>query len=225
MEYKDKTLKGINALVTAGPTYERIDPVRFIGNFSSGKMGIAIAEELALHGANVTLVIGPSHEEVPPFVDVIRVEGSDEMFHACLEEFKNCGITVMAAAVADFKPANIANQKIKKGKEEGMTIELVRTIDILKGLGLLKTGGQTLVGFALETQDALNYAKGKKVAKNCDMIVMNKPTENTGFGSNTNQVTIITEEVEELPLLSKSATAAEIVNRIIPIWKTKNNKQ
>ena len=221
MEYKDKALAGINALVTAGPTYERIDPVRFIGNFSSGKMGIAIAEELALHGANVTLVIGPSHEDVPPFIDVVRVEGSDEMYDEVQIQYPWCDIIVMAAAVADFKPAKTAAQKIKKGKDEGMTIELVRTVDILSELGKIKTYNKTLVGFALETQDALNYAKGKKVAKNCDMIVMNQPSDTTGFATNTNKVTIITEVDEELPLLTKSETAVEIVNRIIPIWESK----
>ena len=222
MEYKDKTLAGINALVTAGPTYERIDPVRFIGNFSSGKMGIAIAEELALHGANVTLILGPSHEKVPPFVDVVNVEGSDEMYDEVQIQYPWCDIIVMAAAVADFKPAVQADQKIKKGKDEGMTIELIRTVDILSEIGKMKGHDKkTIVGFALETQDALNYAKGKKVAKNCDMIVMNQPSDTTGFATDTNKVTIITEEVEELPLMTKPETAIEIVKRIIPIWKTK----
>lgn len=224
MDYTEKILKGVNAMVTAGPTYERIDPVRFIGNFSTGKMGIAIAEELALHGANVTLILGPTHETPPPFVDVIRVEGSDEMFDECLIQQPWCDIKVMAAAVADFKPAKQADQKIKKDNDEGMTIDLVRTVDILAHMGKTRTEREVLVGFALETQDALNYAKGKKESKNCDMIVMNQPSDTTGFGTDTNQVTIISEDVKELPLMTKGETAIEIVKEIIGIWKKKNEK-
>ncbi len=208
----------MKALVTAGPTYERIDPVRFIGNFSTGKMGIEIAYALYELGCEVTLVLGPTHLPVNNYIHVIRVESADDMYTACLDEFQESDIIVCSAAVADFKPATKANNKIKKGKDEGMSIDLVRTVDILYEMGLTKHNGQLLVGFALETQNALEYARKKLEAKNADMIVMNMPTKETGFASDTNLVTLVTKDNEiKTELLSKKEIARIIADNIFNI--------
>ena len=211
-------LQGLKALVTAGPTYEKIDPVRFIGNFSTGKMGIAIAETLADNGAEVTLVLGPTTEKVTSqCIDVIRVESSSQMYEACLAVFDSVSIAVLAAAVADYQPETMANEKIKK---DGNTIELKlkRTTDILLSLGKIKQPGQTLVGFALETNNELANAQKKLASKNADMIVLNSLNDNgAGFGYDTNKVTILFKHGDPLPLplLSKKETSISITNEII----------
>jgi phosphopantothenoylcysteine decarboxylase/phosphopantothenate--cysteine ligase len=184
-------LAGKKALVTAGPTYEAIDPVRFIGNHSSGKMGIAIAEELAARGAQVHLVLGPSAEPVKGTGIILhRVTSAEEMLRFCLDAFPDTDIAVLAAAVADYRPVETATQKIKK-KEETLVLELAKTKDILKTLGGLKKKGQTLVGFALETTDGRSYALGKLESKNADLIVLNTLVDQgAGPGLDTNKITI-----------------------------------
>ncbi|MBZ5857271.1 bifunctional phosphopantothenoylcysteine decarboxylase/phosphopantothenate--cysteine ligase CoaBC [Flavihumibacter profundi] len=211
-------LAGKKVLVTAGPTYEPIDPVRFIGNHSSGKMGLAIAHELAARGAEVQLVAGPGvTAPARPHIQVIRVNTAAEMYSACLQAFEAADIAVMAAAVADYSPVTVAGEKIKK-KEGGLVLELQKTKDILKELGNRKKKGQFLVGFALETNNEKANALEKLSAKNADLIVLNSlKDEGAGFGNDTNKITIYDREGGEhiFPLKSKSAVAADIVGMII----------
>ncbi|OJJ16198.1 phosphopantothenoylcysteine decarboxylase [marine bacterium AO1-C] len=215
------TLKGKKAIVTAGPTYEAIDPVRFIGNHSTGKMGYAIAESLANQGAEVTLVSGPSKLQLAhPQVEITRVTSAQQMYEATREKFDEANIVVLAAAVADFTPKVVADQKIKKKEgQEQMQIELVRTIDIAQTLGKIKKAGQVITGFAMETENALANAQSKLDRKNFDMIVLNSLNEKgAGFGHDTNKVTIIErgkEDYEEWPLKSKKEVANGIVKLII----------
>ncbi|PQJ11547.1 bifunctional phosphopantothenoylcysteine decarboxylase/phosphopantothenate--cysteine ligase CoaBC [Flavipsychrobacter stenotrophus] len=215
-----KPLKGKKALVTAGPTYERIDPVRFIGNFSTGKMGIAIAEELANMGAEVTLVLGPSHEKtLHPQVRTVRIESANELYIESSKAFAQADIAVLAAAVADYRPEQMATEKIKKA-DTGLSISLTKTEDTLLSLGKIKTPSQTLVGFALETTNELEHGKKKLEAKNADMIVLNSlRDEGAGFGHDTNKITLLTRNAdpESLPLLSKKDAAAAIVNHILKL--------
>lgn len=215
-----KPMKGLKALVTAGPTYERIDPVRFIGNFSSGKMGIAIAEELAENGAEVTLVLGPSHEKTNhPQVRTIRIESAHELYTESTKAFASADIAVLAAAVADYRPEQMATEKIKKA-ESGLSIQLTKTEDTLLALGKIKQPGQTLVGFALETTNELEHGQGKLLAKNADMIVLNSLRDaGAGFGHDTNKITLLTRDSqpEALPLQSKKDAAAAIVNHILKL--------
>ncbi len=222
---ENNSLKGVKALVTAGPTYERIDPVRFIGNFSSGKMGIAIADALAEKGAAVTLVLGPSHERAHHSgVRTIAVESAQEMYAACIEEFKSVQIAVLAAAVADYRPAVRADEKIKK-KDNELTLALAKTDDILAGLGKIKQSWQTLVGFALETNNELEHATGKLTAKNADMVVLNSlRDEGAGFGHDTNKITLLTGDGRHktLPLMSKKDAAASIVDQILELRHAEN---
>ncbi len=218
--YAPKPLKGRKALVTAGPTYERIDPVRFIGNFSTGKMGIAIAEELADRGAEVTLVLGPSHEKtLHPQVRTVRIESASELYIESNKAFAQADIAVLAAAVADYRPEQMATEKIKKA-DAGLSISLTKTEDTLLSLGKIKTPSQTLVGFALETTNELEHGKKKLEAKNADMIVLNSlRDEGAGFGHDTNKITLLTRNAdpESLPLLSKKDAAAAIVNHILKL--------
>ncbi|MBX7125141.1 MAG: bifunctional phosphopantothenoylcysteine decarboxylase/phosphopantothenate--cysteine ligase CoaBC [Cyclobacteriaceae bacterium] len=211
-------LQGKRALVTAGPTYEAIDPVRFIGNHSSGKMGFAIAASLAKQGAAVDLVTGPTHEVAQhPSVKVHPVTSASEMAQASEPLFAASDITVLAAAVADYRPTHPADQKIKKADQE-LTIELTRTIDIASSLGARKRPGQLLVGFALETEHEVENAKSKLKRKNLDLIVLNSlRNKGAGFGYDTNQVTIIGKDgqINEIGLQSKSAVADEIVQQIV----------
>lgn len=211
------SLAGKTALVTAGPTYERIDPVRFIGNFSSGKMGVAIAEELAAAGAKVTLVLGPSALDVKhPAVSVVRVESAAQMYEACTEVFPSVDIAVMSAAVADYKPANISGTKIKK-QDSTLDIQLEKTKDILAELGRHKKPGQYLVGFALETDNEEANALKKLESKNADVIVLNSlQDEGAGFAHDTNKVTLLGKEgaKKELPLMNKAEVAKAIVQYI-----------
>jgi phosphopantothenoylcysteine decarboxylase/phosphopantothenate--cysteine ligase len=212
-----KPLAGIKALVTAGPTYERIDPVRFIGNFSTGKMGVAIATALADKGAQVTLVLGPSHEQAyHAQVQTVKVESAKEMYDAAMKVFADAHISVLAAAVADFKPQEQAAEKIKK-KDGAMSLTLTQTDDILANLGKIKQPWQTLVGFALETENEVDNARLKLERKNADMIVLNSlKDEGAGFGHETNKITIVKRDgLKALPLQSKAEAAAVIVDQVI----------
>lgn len=211
-------LKGKKVLVTAGPTHEQIDPVRFIGNNASGKMGFAIAEAFAEKGAEVNLVTGPTQIHTNhPGISVTHVTSADEMFNACASVFKDTDITVLSAAVADYKPVSRAEQKIKKG-EGSLTIELTRTPDIAESLGKLKYNGQIVVGFALETQHEKENAVKKLHAKNFDLIVLNSLNDKgAGFGHDTNKITLIdrNEQSKTFELKSKKEVADDIVNAII----------
>jgi phosphopantothenoylcysteine decarboxylase/phosphopantothenate--cysteine ligase len=209
-------LKGKKALVTAGPTHEAIDPVRFIGNHSSGKMGVAIATELQKRGAEVILVIGPSGIAIPTGMKMIRVNSADEMYAACDKVFEKMDITVMAAAVADYTPVSVAANKIKK-QEDQLSLDLKKTKDILAHLGSLKKPNQFLVGFALETTNEKEHALKKMKEKNADMIVLNSLRDaGAGFGYDTNKITIFDKQSGEHSFDTKSKTAAakDIVNLI-----------
>jgi phosphopantothenoylcysteine decarboxylase/phosphopantothenate--cysteine ligase len=213
-----RPLAGKKALVTAGPTYEAIDPVRFIGNHSSGKMGIAIALELAERGAQVSLVLGPSPLSIQhPGITLRRVTSAAEMYEACLEEFDNANLAVLSAAVADYTPARPASEKIKKN-DGPLMLELTHTPDILKTLGSLKKANQLLVGFALETSGAREHALGKLTSKNADYIVLNSLQDaGAGFGLDTNKITIfgrngVERSYETKP---KQQVAKDIVDTIV----------
>ncbi|MFT7052220.1 MAG: phosphopantothenoylcysteine decarboxylase/phosphopantothenate--cysteine ligase [Psychroserpens sp.] len=210
-------LRHKKVLITAGPTYESIDPVRFVGNHSSGKMGFEIAKAAANLGAEVILVSGPSHQTVShSLINVIRVTSAQEMYEACHNYFKNVDIAVLSAAVADYRPKNIAAQKIKK-TESTFTIELEKTKDILKSLGAIKKQ-QFLVGFALETNNELEHAKGKLESKNLDLIVLNSLNDiGAGFGGSTNKVTFITasHEIIAHELKSKTEVAQDLLQQIL----------
>lgn len=218
----DKRLLGKKALVTAGPTHEALDPVRFIGNNSSGKMGFAIAEELAAMGAEVQLVVGPTHLSTESGkVKVTRVTSAEDMYHVCLSHFPSSDITVLSAAVADYRPAHRADQKIKKN-EGAMTIELTKTRDIAAELGKQKKANQFVVGFALETENETANAEKKIVAKNFDLIVLNSLNDKgAGFAHDTNKVTLIDRagRKKEFPLKSKKDVAKDIVNAIVASFK------
>jgi phosphopantothenoylcysteine decarboxylase / phosphopantothenate---cysteine ligase len=214
---RQQQLKGKKALVTAGPTYEALDPVRFIGNHSSGKMGVAIAEALQQHGAEVTLVLGPSSVTPSENIKTVRVRSAAEMYDACQAVFADMDIAVMSAAVADYTPVTVAAGKIKK-KTDGFSIELTKTKDILHSLGQQKKKGQLLAGFALETSSEKEYALGKLASKNADMIVLNSLNDKgAGFGHDTNKITIFDKEGNEYPFETKTKkqVAADIVNIII----------
>lgn len=218
---KGLPLLGKKVLVTAGPTYEAIDPVRFIGNHSSGKMGFAIAEEMHQLGAEVTLITGPTSLKTDKGINRIDVVSAQDMLEACLAHFNNSEIMVMSAAVADYTPVAIAQQKIKK-KEDRFNIELKKTTDILATLGKQKGKGQLLIGFALETTDEENYAKEKLQKKNLDLIVLNSLNDKgAGFKTETNKITIFNKDLEKTAFETKSKTAvakdicAEILKLII----------
>ena len=213
-------LKGKKAIVTAGPTYEPIDPVRFIGNHSSGKMGIALAKELQQRGAAVTLILGPSKETIiENGMEVIRVKAAVEMFKAAIEHFENADLAIMAAAVADYTPVSTASKKIKK-KEPELVLELVKTQDILKTLGTNKKKGQIVVGFALETDNEAFYAREKLEKKNADLIVLNSMQDaGAGFNHDTNKITIFSKDKEfTFETKSKTAVAKDIVDTIINLF-------
>ncbi len=214
----DLPLKGKKAIVTAGPTYEQIDPVRFIGNNSSGKMGIAIATELANAGAEVTLIIGPTNQLIPQELNTISVKSAAEMYDAATGIFADMDIAVMSAAVADYTPTITALEKIKKSNDDSLTIELTKTKDILKYLGQVKTAKQLLIGFALETNDEEKYALKKLSEKNADMIVLNSlKDKGAGFGFDTNKITIFTKmgDTHQFETKLKAEVAKDIVNTII----------
>lgn len=215
---KQLPLNGKKALVTAGPTYEAIDPVRFIGNHSSGKMGFAIADELAKLGADVTLISGPSAQvSKQKSVKRIDVTSAADMLDACVQHFGQANICVMSAAVADYTPVTVASQKIKK-QDAGLNIETKKTTDILKTLGGLKKGGQLLVGFALETDNEEAHAIGKLQTKNLDLIVLNSlKDEGAGFKGDTNKITIIDKALNKTDygVKSKDDVAKDICTKIV----------
>ncbi|MBI4418963.1 MAG: bifunctional phosphopantothenoylcysteine decarboxylase/phosphopantothenate--cysteine ligase CoaBC [Ignavibacteriales bacterium] len=213
--YED--FRSVSVLVTAGPTFEPIDPVRYIGNRSSGKMGFSLARAAAQRGATVTLVTGPVHLETPRHVRRVNVETAQQMHNAVVKEAPSVDVVVMAAAVADYAPAEPAPAKIKKETGKLEAIRLINTIDILKSLGEKKKKSTTLVGFALETENELDNARGKLQAKNADMIVLNSLNdEGAGFESETNVVTILTRDgkTERLPRQPKLDVANAILDRV-----------
>jgi phosphopantothenoylcysteine decarboxylase / phosphopantothenate---cysteine ligase len=213
-----KKLTGKRVLVTAGPTYEALDPVRFIGNNSSGKMGFAIAEQLIEQGAEVELIVGPTHLAPQSLrVKLTRVTSAQEMYNACVEKFDTTDIAILAAAVADYKPLQKAEQKIKKTTEE-LTIELTKTHDIAAELGKRKKATQFMVGFALETENEKANALKKIASKNFDLIVLNSLNDKgAGFGYDTNKISIINKmgQETEYGLKSKQEVAKDIVTAII----------
>ena len=211
-------LKGKKILITAGPTYEAIDPVRFIGNFSSGKMGIALANEAVRQGAEVHLVLGPSSEKnIHSQIHLHRVVSTQQMYEAAVSEFSTCDIAILSAAVADYTPEIVAPEKIKK-KGSNLSLTLVPTIDILASLGKIKTT-QTLIGFALETENEVANAQTKLEKKNLNGIVLNSLRDaGAGFGTDTNKVTFITKEKQIcFPLKSKEEVAKDILTQIFGI--------
>ena len=216
---KKQTLKGKKVLITAGPTHEAIDPVRFIGNHSTGKMGIALAQEMTLLGAEVTLVLGPIAEtSLPENIKVIKVQSAQQMLQACLSVYESQDMVIAAAAVADYRPEVVATEKIKK-HNDSFTLQLVKNPDILFTLGQQKTK-QFLVGFALETHNEIENAQKKLKTKNLDLMVLNSlQDEGAGFAKNTNKITFITKDlvVEPMPLKSKTQVAVDIINKILSL--------
>ena len=211
-----KDLQKKKILITAGPTYEKIDPVRFIGNYSSGKMGFALAEACAKRGAEVTLIAGPvSINSVHPSVNRVNVESADEMYNASIDVFPDCDVAILCAAVADYKPQQQVAEKIKREHNDDITLSLVRNKDIAAALGKMKLPHQTLVGFALETNDGVANAKEKLKRKNLDLIVLNSLNdEGAGFQCDTNKVTLIDKTGVEtiIPLKTKKDIADDIVD-------------
>ena len=221
-----KKLNNKTVLVTAGPTYEPIDPVRYIGNFSTGKMGFAIAEELANQGARVFLITGPtSLNTINKSISRIDVVTADEMYSAAINYFPKCDIAVMSAAVADFKPSELFQEKVKRGKDN-LQINLVPNKDIAAELGKIKSKNQVLVGFALETNNELENATQKIKSKNLDFIVLNSLKEKgAGFGFNTNKISIIDKNgrKSDFELKLKNKVAIDIVNKLVDLLNQKNN--
>lgn len=216
---KKSDLAGKKVMITAGPTYEKIDPVRFIGNYSSGKMGYALAECCAERGAEVTLISGPvSITAKHPNIRTISVESADEMYQAAISEFGSSDAAILCAAVADFTPEVKADQKIKREKDD-LIIKLKPTQDIAAALGKIKKENQVMVGFALETNDEVEHAKGKLERKNLDFIVLNSLNDKgAGFRHDTNKITIIDKEnVIEFPLKNKKEVATDIINHLAEI--------
>lgn len=216
----EKDMAGMNVLVTAGPTQEALDPVRYITNHSTGKMGYAIATNAMLRGANVTLVSGPTNIKKPPFVKVVDIKSAQDMFEAVTTAAPEQDIIIKSAAVADYRPVNVSDEKVKK-KDGDMSIPLERTQDILKFLGEHKPDGQFLCGFSMETQNMLENSRAKLEKKNLDMIIANNlKVAGAGFGTDTNIVTMITKEEEiELEIMSKADVAKCILDQILVLKK------
>lgn len=216
---EQQELKGKKIVITAGPTYEKIDPVRFIGNYSSGKMGYALAEACANRGAEVILVSGPvSLSTHHPAIKRIDVESADEMYEATVHAFQEANAAILCAAVADYRPENKAEQKIKREKDEELLLRLVANKDIAAALGSMKKDGQVLVGFALETQNGVQHATGKLERKNLDFIVLNSLSDaGAGFRCDTNKVSILERNglITEYALKSKTEVADDIVNKLV----------
>ena len=211
-------LTGLRVLVTAGPTQEALDPVRYLTNHSTGTMGYAIARAAAARGATVTLVSGPTALRPPQYVETIPVVSAQEMFDAVTSRSAEQHIIIKAAAVADYRPASVSDQKIKKAAEElGSSLSLVRTPDILAWIGEHKPDGQFLCGFSMETQDLLENSKKKLIKKHLDLIAANSLKEKgAGFGTSTNRITLISHEgMQPLPLLSKDETAHRLLDEIV----------
>lgn len=220
---REKDLKGKKVLVTAGPTRESLDPVRFISNRSSGKMGYAIAKMAMLRGADVTLVSGPVNLAPPPFVKVVPIESAQEMFEAVRDRAEEQDIFIKAAAVADYRPVTVSDDKIKKSDND-MSIPLERTTDIIKYLGEGKREDQFICGFSMETRDMIANSQAKLIKKKLDMIVANNvKEEGAGFATDTNKVTLITsEEIRELPLMTKEEVADSLLSEILLRMEEKN---
>lgn len=213
---KNSSMACKKILITAGPTYEKIDPVRFIGNYSSGKMGYALAEECAARGAEVTLVSGPVNLSVNhPNINRIDVESAEQMYNACMNHYPTSDAGILCAAVADFTPECVADKKIKREKDD-LTLNLRPTHDIAAALGKIKTDSQRLVGFALETNDETAHAQDKLKRKNFDFIVLNSLNDKgAGFRCDTNKITIIDSgKAEEYPLKTKKEVAADIIDKL-----------
>ena len=217
----NQPLKGKKALVNAGPTYEAIDPVRFIGNRSSGKMGIAIAQALRTLGADVTLVLGPVHENVPDGIKIIRIESALEMYETCTREFQHSDFAVLAAAVADYRPVNVSTEKIKK-KDSPLELRLEETEDVAASLGKMKNAKQKLICFALETENEEAHAIAKMNRKNADLLILNSlRTEGVYFGSDNNAITLFQSNgsKKEISLKSKTEIAQIISNEIADLFQ------
>jgi phosphopantothenoylcysteine decarboxylase/phosphopantothenate--cysteine ligase len=222
---KQHLLSKKKVLITAGPTIEPIDPVRFISNHSTGKMGYAIAEAMANYGAEVVLVSGPTQcKALHKNIKVFPVTTAEQMAHACMQYFKETDIAVMSAAVADYFPATVSNTKIKKQHGDAITITLKKTTDILKSLGQIKNNKQILVGFALETNNEIEHAKQKLVQKNADIIVLNSLNDaGAGFALDTNKITVLHKNGKQhaYELKDKKQVAVDIVNEIINVLNAK----
>ena len=212
-------LSGKKVLVTAGPTYESIDPVRFIGNRSSGKMGIELAKVCANNGAKVNLILGPTHINVKhPYISVSRIESADEMYSLCSENFESVDISFFAAAVSDFKPKNFFRNKIKN--QNNISFDCVKNVDILHEMSLRKKDNQIIVGFALETCNEIENAKKKLKNKNLDLIILNSlKDKGAGFNCSTNKISIIDKQnnIFRFDLKEKSDVAKDIINKLIEI--------
>lgn len=219
-------LKNKKVLITAGPTREAIDPVRYISNHSTGKMGYAIAEKFLEQGAEVVLVSGPVSVQLNhPKLKIINVNSASEMDLACCRFYEQLDVVVFSAAVADYRPESIADQKIKKD-ESSFTIKMVKNVDIAYEFGKVKSANQVSVGFALETNDELKHAVGKLNKKNFDMVVLNSMNDaNAGFGFDTNKISIIKADLTktDYPLKNKSVVAEDIVNEVAGLLLLKNN--
>lgn len=213
----EKDMEGLHVLVSAGPTRESLDPVRFLTNHSTGKMGYALARAAAARGAQVTLVSGPTELKAPGYLQTVNVNSAEEMFQAVSQKSRMADIVVMAAAVADYTPCTVAEHKIKKGAEDDLSLPLARTTDILAWLGNHRIPGQFLCGFSMETQDMIANSRKKLEKKHIDMIAANNlRDEGAGFGVATNLLTLITAEGERaLPLMSKEAAANELLSEIL----------
>ena len=220
----EKDLKGKKILVTAGPTQEAIDPVRYITNHSSGKMGYAIAKAAMLRGADVTLVSGRTAIEPPMFVKIVPVVTAKDMYEAVTSVSDEQDIIIKAAAVADYRPAKVSDEKVKKSDGQ-MSIELERTDDILKFLGEHKRDGQFLCGFSMETQNVIGNSRAKLTKKNLDMVAANNvKVEGAGFQGDTNVLTLITQDEEvSLPLMSKEDAALKILDKIVTVHSVRSN--
>lgn len=218
-----KDLKGKNVLVTAGPTKEALDPVRFLSNHSTGKMGYAIARQAMLRGAQVTLISGPVSLAPPPFVKVVPIVSAEDLFHAVEDVWEEQDFIVKAAAVADYTPVRTEADKIKK-QDGDLSIPVKRTQDVLAWLGARKKEGQVLCGFSMETRDVLENSKKKLQKKNADMIAANCLKESgAGFGTDTNHLTLIgSDGVKDLPMLSKEDAAGELLDALLEIWERKH---
>lgn len=217
-----KDMAGLKVLVTAGPTVEKIDPVRYITNHSSGKMGYAVAEIASKRGADVTLISGPVHIESPAFVKTVNIQSADDMYNAVMDNLSDCDILVKAAAVADYTVPNASDEKIKK-KDDDLSLALSKTKDILKAVGERKTDRQIICGFSMETSNLIENSKKKLVSKNCDMIIANNlKDDGAGFGVDTNKVTIITENnADSLDVMTKKETAEKILDAALSLLKSK----
>lgn len=219
-----KDMAGLKVLVTAGPTVESIDPVRYITNHSSGKMGYAVAEIAAKRGAEVTLISGPVHIKPPMFVHVVKVQSANDMYHAVMNHLDSCDILVKAAAVADYTVPDVSSEKLKKSDDD-MSLQLVRTKDILKAAGEKKKANQVICGFSMETNHLIENSKKKLASKNCDMIIANNlKNEGAGFGVDTNKITMITEQdVNSLDVLTKKQAAYQILDKAVSLLESKRN--